>query len=198
MARHAHALREGRTETRDRILAVACELFSRHGYQGTTIRMIADGARLTDPAVYYYFATKRELHNALLVEPLIDTPLPATSDFECAIGTLAEFFTRYAASSNLARLAFREQISGTPAGIQFLRDNVATSRRFLGPFFRQYYGETAAEMEDIAIAMLCGLFWDAILRHGDNFEAVVRAEAFQQRLRQLIRTVLPQMPVGAQ
>lgn len=193
MARHAHSLKEGTSDTRDRILAVACELFARRGYRGTTIRMIAEGARLTDPAVYYYFPTKRELHDALLVEPLIDSPLPAESSLETAITVLMRFFTSYAASSNLVRLSFREQISGAPSAIQFRRDNDLTYRGLVGPFFRRYFGEAAETMEDIVTYMLSGFFWDAILRYGDKFESVVREDRFQERLKQMLQAVLPEM-----
>lgn len=191
MARHATAIREGRSETRDRILAVACELFARHGYRATTVRMIANCAQLSEPGVYYYFPTKRQLHDALLVRPPIDTPLPANSDLEAAIEAMASFFTKYADSSNLVRLSFREQISGTSAAVQFHRDNDTTYRDIVGPFFREYYGESAGQMEDLATFMLSGLFWDAILRYGDEFETAVRADAFQKHLRELLRSVLP-------
>ena len=195
MARHARLLNEGTRNTRDRILAVACELFARRGYRGTTIRMIAEGAGLTDPGVYYYFETKRELHDALLVEPLIEAPLSASSGRDSAITALMGFFTSYAASGNLVRLSFREQISGTPAAIQFRRDNDRTYREMVGPFFRTYFGEDAARREDIVTFMLCGLFWDAILRYGEKFEYVVREDGFQQRMREMLESALP--PRGA-
>ena len=191
MVRHAHGPGELKSKTRDRILAVACELFARRGYQGTSIRLIADGAGITDPAVYYYFPTKRALHDALLVEPFIETPLPATSSLESAIATMVDFFTGYAASADLVRLSFREQISGAPAGVQFRRDNDATYRQMIRPFFVKYYGDEAGQREDLATFLLSGLFWDAILTYGDSFERVVREDCFQQNLHQLLRSVLP-------
>lgn len=191
MARHARAVRVGRNETLDRILAVACELFARHGYRATTVRMIANHAGLSEPGVYYYFPTKRQLHDALLIRPPIDTPLPANSNLESAIEAMASFFTKYAGSSNLVRLSFREQISGTSAAVQFHRDNDTTYRDIIGPFFREYYGEGAGQMEDLVTFMLSGLFWDAILQYGDEFETVVRADAFQKRLRKLLQSALP-------
>ncbi|MEP7216607.1 MAG: helix-turn-helix domain-containing protein [Anaerolineaceae bacterium] len=191
MVRHALAPSELKSETRDRILAVACALFARRGYQGTTIRLIAKGAGVTDPAVYYYFPTKRALHDALLVEPLIDTPLTSTSDLESAIATMVTFFTGYAASADLVRLSFREQISSTPAGVQFRRDNDATYRKLVRPFFVNYYGDEASQREDLVTFLLCGLFWDAILRYGDSFESHVRGDGFQQNLLELLRSVLP-------
>ena len=193
MARHAQGLRAGRFETRDRILGVARELFARHGYGGTTIRMIAERAGLTDPAVYYYFPTKRDLYDELLVELPIATRLSATSDLGQAIDVLVQLFLRFAADSDIIRITFREQIDGAPAAIQFRRTTEATYRSVVGPFFCRYYGEAAGQMEDIVTFMLSGLFWDAILRYGHNFETVVREASFQERMREMLQAVLPEI-----
>ena len=42
--------------TRGRILDVALELFSRRGYEGTSIRDIAERMELTKAAVYYHLS----------------------------------------------------------------------------------------------------------------------------------------------
>ena len=55
--------------TRDKILMAAQELFAEHGLEGTSIRMIARRCGVTDPAVHYYFRSKRELLEALFLEP---------------------------------------------------------------------------------------------------------------------------------
>lgn len=47
--------------TRARILDVALDLFSRKGYEGTSIRDIAEELSLTKAAVYYHFPSKEEL-----------------------------------------------------------------------------------------------------------------------------------------
>ena len=48
-------------ETRRRIVDVALELFRQHGYDGTTMRMIAKEAGVSLGNAYYYFASKDEL-----------------------------------------------------------------------------------------------------------------------------------------
>ena len=52
--------------TRDRILAVALDLFSRRGYEGTSIRDIAEQMELTKAAVYYHFPSKEDLLSDVL------------------------------------------------------------------------------------------------------------------------------------
>jgi AcrR family transcriptional regulator len=66
------------SETRERILDVAQELFTAHGYDKTSLRDIADRLEITKAALYYYFERKEdilvELHRRLhsLGEGLLD------------------------------------------------------------------------------------------------------------------------------
>jgi AcrR family transcriptional regulator len=48
-------------ETRARILDAALALFERHGYDGTTMRMVAEEASVSLGSTYYYFASKEYL-----------------------------------------------------------------------------------------------------------------------------------------
>lgn len=52
--------------TRDRILAVALDLFSARGYEGTSIRDIAEQMEMTKAAVFYHFPAKEDLLAAIL------------------------------------------------------------------------------------------------------------------------------------
>jgi AcrR family transcriptional regulator len=54
--------------TRGRILAEALHRFSERGYSATSTREIADALGLTKAALYYHFATKDEILNALISE----------------------------------------------------------------------------------------------------------------------------------
>ncbi|MFD4401663.1 TetR/AcrR family transcriptional regulator [Nocardia sp. NPDC058499] len=50
-----------RSDTRDRIRAVAMELFSEQGYEKTSLRQIADHLGVTKAALYYHFRTKEDI-----------------------------------------------------------------------------------------------------------------------------------------
>lgn len=52
--------------TRDQILDVALELFTRHGYDGTSIRDIAEAMGMTKSALYYHFTNKESILTELL------------------------------------------------------------------------------------------------------------------------------------
>ena len=54
--------------TRKQILDASLRLFSERGFARTTVRDIARLAGITDAAIYYHFASKRELLEALVEE----------------------------------------------------------------------------------------------------------------------------------
>jgi len=53
-------------DTRTRILDIALELFSEHGFDGTTLQQIADRLGFTKAALYYHFRSKDDLLQALV------------------------------------------------------------------------------------------------------------------------------------
>jgi AcrR family transcriptional regulator len=71
-----------RTGTRERILDAALDLFSEHGFDGSSLQQIADRLGLTKAALYYYFRSKDELLTALIA--------PAVTDLDTLLDTHAE------------------------------------------------------------------------------------------------------------
>jgi AcrR family transcriptional regulator len=51
--------------TRERILDVALDLFTDQGFDGTSMREIAERLHISKPAIYYHFASKEEILMAL-------------------------------------------------------------------------------------------------------------------------------------
>jgi AcrR family transcriptional regulator len=56
-------------DTRQRLIDVAVQLFTKHSFAGTSLQMIADELGITKAAVYHHFHTREELLVAV-VEPL--------------------------------------------------------------------------------------------------------------------------------
>lgn len=59
------------SDTRERIRAVARELFARQGIKQTSLREIAEHLGITKPALYYHFASREALVRSI-VEPMFD------------------------------------------------------------------------------------------------------------------------------
>jgi len=54
------------TEKRDLILNAALEIFSTHGFRGSTIDQIAEAAGMSKPNLLYYFRNKEDIHKTLI------------------------------------------------------------------------------------------------------------------------------------
>ena len=61
-------------EARQRLLAAGLKLFAEHGFGRTSVRALAQAARVNIGAVGYYFGDKEGLYRALFSEPPIGDP----------------------------------------------------------------------------------------------------------------------------
>src|SRR4051812_38720478 len=57
-----------KSETRDRILDAARELFGQHGYEGVSMRQVAEKIEYSPTAIYVHFADKEDLFHELVHE----------------------------------------------------------------------------------------------------------------------------------
>ena len=60
----------GSSDTRERILTCARELFARNGFENTSIRAVAAAANVDSALVHHYFGTKQQLFGAALQLPI--------------------------------------------------------------------------------------------------------------------------------
>lgn len=98
-----HEARRTGADTRQRILAVAVELFSTQGYAGTSIRDIALPMGMTKASLYYYFESKEQILDAV-TEPLrremeqlvARASVPPTPPAETLLAGLVDLLSRHA------------------------------------------------------------------------------------------------------
>ncbi len=65
-AAHGEGDSRARPDTRARIQQVAVELFTEHGYEGTSLREIAERLDVTKAALYYHFKSKEDIVTSLV------------------------------------------------------------------------------------------------------------------------------------
>ena len=89
---------ERRTGTRERIQAVAVELFAEHGYDKTSLREIAERLEVTKAALYYHFNTKEAIVVSLFEDLIagIDSIISWAQDQPHTLETRQEILRRYA------------------------------------------------------------------------------------------------------
>lgn len=83
--RAARTLRRTRIqeEKEEQILSAALDVFSQHGFRGTTIDQIAEVAGMSKPNLLYYFRTKEAIHRAL-IDRVLQTWLDPLRAFNAA------------------------------------------------------------------------------------------------------------------
>lgn len=105
--------------TRDAIRDAALELFARHGYDGTTVAMIADTAGANKAMISYHFGGKEKLYTALLDDLFegVSRRLAEVRDADAAAEEKLGRYVRAFAELNrerpqLSSLILREILSG--------------------------------------------------------------------------------------
>ena len=68
-------------EKRELILEAALDVFSTHGFRGSTIDQIADAAGMSKPNLLYYFRGKEDMHETLMLR-LLETWLAPLRTFD--------------------------------------------------------------------------------------------------------------------
>ena len=108
------------TKNRETLLDAGLDMFSTHGFRGTTLDQIADVAGLSKPNLLYYFASKEAIHVEVLSQ-LLDTwldPLRAMDpDGDPVDEVLAYVHAKIALSRDYpreSRLFANEILQGAP------------------------------------------------------------------------------------
>jgi AcrR family transcriptional regulator len=116
--------RRGERDTRGQILDVSLHLFSEHGFARTTVRAIARDVGITNAAIYYHFASKQELLEALLEEkglvPALRELQQATTEFPPRVGLLAiarDAMIVMESNRDFLRLVLMEALGDEPTAV---------------------------------------------------------------------------------
>jgi AcrR family transcriptional regulator len=116
---------------RARIREAALVQFAAHGFDGATIRAIAEAAGVSPGLVQHHFRSKEALRRACddAVLELVRRKLEATRDGE--ITDPAFLAALYAAAPPLVRYVARAVVDGTPAGAELLDQMADRTEEFL-------------------------------------------------------------------
>ena len=68
------------TEAKDRILATSIKLFSKKGFDGTSVNLIAQEAKVNKALIYYYFKNKEDILERM-IQSLFDGMTERTLSF---------------------------------------------------------------------------------------------------------------------
>jgi TetR/AcrR family transcriptional regulator len=119
-------------EKREIILEAALQVFSTHGFRGSTIDQIADAAEMSKPNLLYYFPSKEAIHRPLIrrilktwLEPLEELnpdgdPIPEIQSYIRRKLEMARDFPRE------SRLYANEVLQGAPRILDLIEGDLKT------------------------------------------------------------------------
>ncbi len=167
--------------TRERILDVALDLFTDQGFDGTSMREIAERLRITKPSIYYHFASKEEILLALhmrmheLVKPVFARLAGPAVTLDIWGSALDELLDQMAAQRTLFRMHERNQ-----AAIEKLhlhRKDHDEEHDDIQQRFQQALGDPSLPLRDrVRMACSLGAVFGGLLMAGDAFGNVSSAE----------------------
>ena len=90
--------------TKERIVEEALTLFSEYGYQGTSVKNIADAVGIKDSSLYKHFKSKKEIFDTIVKEMSVrmermskEYGLPDEHDMDAAVSYQTELFAEMTA-----------------------------------------------------------------------------------------------------
>ncbi len=123
--------------TRERILGSAQTLFARQGYDGTTLRQVAESAGIREPGLYNHFAGKHALYEVVLYRSL--EPLAKAVSAQLSEATSLRDYTDLPALITDMMLAQPEAAALLQQALHGERESVGAQllQRWLSDLFKQ-------------------------------------------------------------
>lgn len=121
-------------DRRQHLLNTAAELFSRHGYQGTTTRKIADAAGVTEALIFRHFPKKEDLyweiiqdrcHTRAAKDRLRERLASSDSDDQTFSAIAADILGRHTRDPQLFRLLLFSALEKHELSHRFFRSHIS-------------------------------------------------------------------------
>lgn len=167
-------------ERRQQILQVAIDLFSKHGFRGTTTRQIANAAGVSEAMVFRHFATKDDLYGAILSDkachdgmkfpweqdPVLQDAIERKDDFAVFYNFALNALTKQQSDVGFMRLVFFSALEEHDMAENFFREFITKIYEFIGGYIesRQADGVMRDIKPRVAVRALMGM----ILHHSLN------------------------------
>jgi AcrR family transcriptional regulator len=165
--------------TRERILDVAQDLFTDQGFDGTSMREIAQRLNISKPAIYYHFASKEEILMALHMrlhefgQAALARLADQTVTLELWGSLLDEVLDQMVAQRKIFLMHERNQ-----AALEKLhRKDHDDQHDDIQQRFRQALSDPSLSLRDrVRMACSLGVVFGGLLMAGDAFDNVSAAE----------------------
>lgn len=121
-----------RANTAVRILDAAEQIYADYGYEGTSLRQIAEAVGIKEPSLYKHFAGKDAIYNAVIertVRPLIDA--------------MEQWFDKDITLSEVMDVPERmmQLLAEHPHGVRLLHRELSTSGTGMNPIAKEWFSK---------------------------------------------------------
>ena len=147
-------------ERREQIVTTAMRCFAERGFEGTTTRMLARAAGVSEGLIFRHFPTKRSLYRAIIARRISEPPaglMPAEAaergDDRVVLSSIAStLVARVSKDPSFMRLLFYSALEGAPLSRMFYQARVRRVRSFLASYLERRMKEGALRVVDPAAA----------------------------------------------
>jgi AcrR family transcriptional regulator len=182
-----------KADTRERILDVALDLFTRQGFDGTSLRQIAESLGLTKAALYYHFESKDDILLALhmrMHEFGREALLKMRNDGPITLEQWSELLDEVVDITLAQRPLFLMHERNQAALEKLHREEHDAEHEDLQNQFRLVLADTRIPIEDrVRMSASFGVLFSGLVLAGDAFSSMTDEE-LGGLLRQILHDVL--------
>ncbi len=139
------------SERREQIVGAAMRCFAERGFEGTTTRMLAKAAGVSEGLIFRHFPTKKSLYRAIIARRITEGPaglMPAQAaergDDRAVLSSIAStLLARVGKDPSFMRLLFFSALEGAPLSRMFYQARVRRVRSFLASYLERRMKEGA-------------------------------------------------------
>jgi AcrR family transcriptional regulator len=150
------AKRLSTSERREQIVVAAMKCFAERGFEGTTTRMLARAAGVSEGLIFRHFPTKRLLYEAIIARRIAEGPagmMPAEAaarnDDRAVLSSIAStLVARVSRDPSFMRLLFFSALEGAPLSRMFYMARIRRVRNFLASYLERRMKEGALRVMD--------------------------------------------------
>lgn len=165
---------------REQILKTAVQLFSQHGFSGTTTKKIAEAAGVSEAMVFRHFSTKSELYDAILDDkhchegirfpwehnPVLQKAIAEKDDHAVFYNLAFNALVKQQSDESFMRLLFYSALEEHELAERFFNEFVAKIYGFIGGYVEQRQKDGA--MREINPRIVVRAFLGMMIHHSLN------------------------------
>lgn len=188
----AAPLADSRSDTRQRILDVALDLFTDQGYDGTSLRQIAEQLGVTKAALYYHFESKEDILMALhmRIHDFGRDALVRIGDEPVTLALWEELLNQVLGEMLAQRKLFLMHERNQAVMEKLHREDHDAEHEDIQNQFRRVLGDERVPVRDrVRMAASFGVVFSSLFLADDSFDTASKEE-LEEMLRAILHDVL--------